>query len=102
MYWKRWKIEINFRHSKYNLSLKELKSKTINAIRQDICIHNFIFIVNSFFQYSLQFEADKKYKINITNSLHITVNELLYLLILKKTTDNTINEILRILNILKK
>src|SRR5271154_5483676 len=64
LYWKRWKVETHFRHSKYCLSLRELKSKTINGIRQDICVHNFIFIINSFFKYLLQLEIDEGYTIN--------------------------------------
>jgi hypothetical protein len=33
LYWKRWKIEIHFRHSKYNLSLKQLSSQTSNTVK---------------------------------------------------------------------
>jgi len=101
IYWRRWKIEINFRHSKYNLSLRKIQSKTVDAVEQDIYIHNFIFIVTSFFQYQLQVEVDEKYTISTTSSLYITVNKLLYLLIFKKTTVKTLNKILRILNITK-
>jgi len=102
LYWKRWKVETHFRHSKYCLSLRELKSKTINGIRQDICVHNFIFIINSFFKHSLQLEVDERYTINTASSLFMTINELLYPLIFKKITDVTINEILQILNTYKK
>jgi len=100
-YWKRWKIEIHFRYSKYNLSLKELKSKTENSIRQDIFIHHFIFIVSSHFQYMLQENIKKGYKINTSNQLDTTINNLLYLFLYNKATNKNIYEIERILNICK-
>lgn len=99
IYWKRWKIEINFRYSKYNLSLKELKSKNYNTLMQDILIHNFIFIVSSFFQYILQKDINTYFKINTKNMLCITINELLYLIIYKNATRRNLNEIMRILKI---
>lgn len=40
LYWDRWEIETHFRHSKYDLSLKELKATNENSIRQDVAIHN--------------------------------------------------------------
>jgi hypothetical protein len=101
LYWKRWKIEINFRYSKYNLSLKTLKSKTFNGIKQDVLIIHFIFIICSSFQYLLQKEIKTNYKINTTLCLKIFINEVLYLFLYKSSTDKLINEILRILNIVK-
>jgi hypothetical protein len=101
IYWKRWTIEINFRYSKYNLSLKNLQSKNENTIRQDILIHNFIFIINAFFQYSLQNMLDTDHKISTTNNLNIIINELLYKLLYKSTTKKLLNEINDILNISK-
>jgi hypothetical protein len=101
LYWKRWKTEIHFKYSKYNLSLKELNSKTENTVRQDILINQFIFIISSYFQYVLQIDIKKNYKINTTNHLNITINQLLYLLFYKKSTINNINEIIRILSISK-
>jgi hypothetical protein len=102
LYWKRWKIEINFRHSKYNLKMNNIISKSKNAILQDICIHNFLFMINSYLQYELQKDIDIFHKINTTTHLDIITNYIIKLLIYKKCTDNNINQILKILNITKK
>jgi hypothetical protein len=100
-YRKRWKIEIHFRYSKYNLSLSELHSTTKNGIIQDIFIHQFIFIVASYCKYIMEYDLDKtKETIHTANALHITINELLYLLIYKDSTEATIDEIKRILIIM--
>jgi hypothetical protein len=102
LYWRRWKIETHFKYSKYNLSLKELKSKSENTIMQDILIHHFIFIISSYFQHLLQQDINKKYKISTTNHINITVNNLLYPLLYEKSTSKNINKICTILNISKK
>ena len=101
LYWQRWKIEINFRHSKYNLSMKEIKSTTDNGVRQDIAIHNFIFITSSYFQYEMQKTVKINTKINTSNMLYVVINELLYLMLYKNNNSNNIKEIMRILNIAK-
>src|ERR1044071_434704 len=55
----------------------------------------------SYLKYVLQIDIKKNYKINTTNHLNITINQLLYLLFYKKSTINNINEIIRILSISK-
>ena len=45
LYWKRWQVEIHFKESKYNLSLKTINLKTENSLMQEIYIHNLIFIL---------------------------------------------------------
>jgi Transposase DDE domain len=101
LYWKRWKIETHFRYSKYNLSLKQLDSKSENTLRQDICLHNFIFIISSYFQYLLQFNIRDDYKINTTNHLYVVINNLLYILLYNNNGKKTITEINEILNIVE-
>ena len=101
LYWKRWKIEINFRHSKYNLSMNNIKSKTKNSIIQDIYTHNFVFILSSYLQYCLQKNMNYSFKISTSSHLNITVNNILYYLLYKKATKNIINKLLTILNISK-
>jgi hypothetical protein len=101
LYWQRWGIEIHFRQSKYNLSLKQLQSKTNNGIRQDILIHNFIFIISSYFKYLLEMDMDEKYRLSTKNILKVTIDSLLCLFLYKTSTSKTVNEILRIMDILK-
>jgi Transposase DDE domain len=101
IYWKRWKIEIHFRHSKYDLSMINLKSRNENTVRQDILIHNFIFIISSYFKFYLEMDIDKNYKINTANHLKIIINEVLYLLLYTNSTKASISELKRILDISK-
>ncbi len=101
LYWKRWKIETNFRHAKYDLSLKDIESKEIGKVKQDIAIHNFIFIIDSFFENIAMKNINcDKYKINRKNSLKF-VKKLLYALFYGNTRKTGINKILRILSIIE-
>ena len=60
LYWKRWQVEIHFKESKYNLSLK-----TENSLIQEIYIHNLIFILYYYFKFDIDNPLLKsKYKIN--------------------------------------
>lgn len=88
IYWKRWNIETHFRYSKYNLSLRELNSKTENTFMQDIFAHHFIFIISSYFQYLSQVDVKDGYKIHTSNHLNATINELIYLFLYKTGTKN--------------
>lgn len=101
LYWSRWKIEINFRHSKYNLSMNNINFKSKKSIIQNICVHNFVFIINSYLQYYSQLSINPNFKINTASHLNIVINNILYLLIYKKATKNIIDKILNMLDILK-
>ena len=74
---------------------------TVFTILQDIYIHNFIFTLSSYLQYYLQVDIDSSLKINTTSHLTIVINNILYILLYKKATKNTINELLTILDISK-
>lgn len=51
----------------------------------------------------MELEMDTtKQRINTATALYVTVNKLLYMLMYKTSTTSTINEIERILNIVKK
>ena len=79
IYWDRWKVETNFKHSKYNLSMANLKSKSKNKLFQDISIHNTIFMINSFFEQhgikKIKQTKKKEYKINTKNSLKMIIEK---------------------------
>jgi len=51
-YWKRWSIETHFRFVKYNTTLSNITSYDENSLLFDLKIHHFIFIMNSFLQYT--------------------------------------------------
>lgn len=100
-YWKRWKVEVNFKHSKYNLSMNNIKSKSENSVTQDICIHNLIFIISGYIKYHLEEDLSEKYSITVTSLLKIIINKVLYLTLYKNSTVKNIDELLRIFNIIK-
>ena len=68
-YWSRWEIEINFKKTKYNLSLNNIKSKNENSLKQEIYINNLAFILYYFLKIDkIVIDIDnkdiQKYKIN--------------------------------------
>ena len=86
IYWKRWSIEINFRESKYFLSLSQLLSKSINKIQQDIYCHNILFIIHSYLKNQLQLDMPVDKFINSKNLMYLIINNLLYPLIYQNMT----------------
>lgn len=86
LYWKRWRIETNFRESKYLLSLNNIQSKSINKVQQDIYSHNILFIICSYFKNQLEKLLPENKFINTTNLLYVIVSNLLYFMLYKKLT----------------
>ena len=82
IYWKRWRIEINFRESKYLLSLNKILSKNTNNIQQDIYSHNILFILHSYIKNEMQKNIPKDKFINSKNLMYlITSNIYIYVVI---------------------
>lgn len=102
LYHKRWNVETNFRDLKHNLSLIELKSRSKNSIYQDILIHNFLFLINSYLYNNLNATTKENYKINRKNCLNIVINEILFFLLYSEHSKQKLNEMNRICKIIKK
>jgi hypothetical protein len=98
LYRKRWQIETHFKHSKYDLSLKDLKSITENGIRQDVAIHQFICIVSFYFKSALEKTIDHNYKLRSTTFLSVIPNRIIYLLFYESDEENIFEAINEILN----
>jgi len=94
IYWYRRGIETHFRYSKYYLSLNEIKSTTLSNVSIDILIHQFIFIISSYIQSINQKIIKKKFKINTSNHLIITINHILDKFFYNSNTLNNNQEIL--------
>ena len=86
IYWKRWRTEINFRESKYLLSLNNIQSKNINKVNQDIYSHNILSIIYSYFRNQLEKTLPIGKFINTKNLLFLIMSNLLYLIFYKKMT----------------
>lgn len=101
LYHNRWSIETHFRYCKYNLDMKYIQVKNENNLINEVLIHQFVFIVSNYFQHILQNDIETEHKINTTTFLDNVINEILYLMFYHSSTVKNLNEILRILNILK-
>jgi hypothetical protein len=89
IYWKRWTVEINFRESKYLLSLNNIQSKSVNKIQQDIYSHHILFMICSYFKNKLSEALPINKHVNTKNLFHLIVTSILYLIIYKKLSPST-------------
>ncbi len=84
LYRMRWGIETHFGKEKRLLNLRNLNGLSLSRLKQDVLIHQFIFLLNAYQKrYSQPFDT-KKYVINDTLSIHATVNYFLYGLLYDK------------------
>jgi hypothetical protein len=94
LYWKRWKVELHFKESKYNLSLNNINLKTENSLKQEIYIHNLLFILYYFFNIeNNDYLLKTKYKINNKTGIKIFSENIIYLLIFNKLTKSCFEKI---------
>jgi hypothetical protein len=94
LYWKRWKVELHFKESKYNLSLNNINLKTENSLKQEIYIHNLLFILYYFFNIeNNDYLLKTKYKINNKTGIKIFSENIIYLLIFNKLTKSCFKKI---------
>jgi hypothetical protein len=109
-YWSRWEIEINFKKTKYNLSLNNIKSKNENSLKQEIYINNLAFILYYFLKIDkivIDKDIDKdnkekeKYKINDKTGIYIFIEKISYIIINTRLTLNKYNLINKYLDIIK-
>jgi len=101
LYWKRWKVEIHFKESKYNLSLNTINLKTENSLKQEIYIHNLIFLLYYYFKLDVDnLILKSKYKINNKTGIKLFSENIIYLLIYNKITNKCFEKINKILNII--
>ena len=94
LYWKRWKVELHFKESKYNLSLNNINLKTENSLKQEIYIHNLLFILYYFFNIeNNDYCLKTKYKLNNKIGIKIFSEDIIYLLIFNKLTNSCFEKI---------
>jgi IS4 transposase len=86
LYWKRWSVEINFRESKYLLSLNNILSRNQIKVRQDIYIHNILFLIHSFIKNHVQKTLPSDKFINTKNLFSMIINKMLHPVLYKKIT----------------
>jgi hypothetical protein len=105
LYRQRWEVEINFKYSKYYLSLSDIHTKTEHTLKLNILTHQFITIISSYIEYlifnKLIDENNKKlldgnHKINTKSCINMTLRIIKIILYMKgkKKIHNSIIEIL--------
>jgi len=102
LYWKRWSVEINFRESKYLLSLNNILSRNQIKVRQDIYIHNILFLIHSFIKNHIQKTLPSDKFINTKNLFSMIINKILYPVLYNEITVSTKEMIERICSGLSK
>lgn len=102
LYWKRWCVEINFRQSKYLLSLNNILSKNANSIQQDVYSHNILFIIHSFFRNQIQNDIPNGKIINSKNLMYLITTYILCLMLYKKVTSGVEKKISKIFTCLSR
>lgn len=103
-YKKRWgKIETQYNFAKGILSLNNIKSKSLNRVRQDLAIHQFIltlcFYIHKLIYNRIDYTSEKK--INTTSSLNILSDSILKVILLNNTVKKNINSLSINNNLLK-
>jgi hypothetical protein len=87
---------IRFKESKYNLSLNNINLKTENSLKQEIYIHNLLFILYYFFNIE-NIENNEYLLKNINNKTGIKIfsENIIYLLIFNKLTNSCFEKIIK-------
>lgn len=103
LYKKRWLVETDFLYAKHYLSMNHLNSKKESTIKQDIALHNFILLIDGYFNVLLKKFINNKsnYKANKKVSICL-FQKIIYILLYKKITKKTIKKIIKIRHIIKK
>lgn len=83
IYHKRWQIETQFNFIKNTMSFSNIKSRSLNRVKQDIYIHQFIMIICYYIQSLLykKINYSTEKKINTTSMLNIVHDKILYILL---------------------
>lgn len=105
IYHKRWEIETHFKHVKYNQTLANIKSKTLDGIKKDVFANQFVCIISGYIEYLLTNHIQRsknKYKINTNNCLNLTNTTLLPLLFYKRNEKSTIETVKSTFNTITK
>jgi hypothetical protein len=90
-YKKRWGVETHIRHAKYDMGLANIRSKTLNGVRQEVSCIKFISMLSSYIESLLLPHINSKYrgkyKINTGTCIHLTLKQILKLMFYCKNKD---------------
>lgn len=102
IYKKRWDVEINFRFLKEKFKMKTMEAKSLNIIKQNISVTQFIFLLESYLELILDKEKKENKKFNKSTFIDIINKYLLKYFIINKSSKKTLNVINNILLIIIK
>jgi len=102
IYKKRWDVEINFRFLKDKFKMKTMESKSLNIIKQNILVSQFIFLLENYIELILKKEKKENKKFNKSTFIDMLNKYLLKYFIINKNNKKTLNAINNILIIIIK
>lgn len=102
-YHKRWEVETHIRNIKLNMSLTDIRSKSLNGVKQDIAAIQFLSMISSFIEYSLTQTMIKKdqHKINTKNCMQITASHFIKWMFYGKNQTQVKDKLIFLLKIIK-
>ena len=98
MYHKRWSVEEYFKTIKCNMKANNFNCKNVNKNKQDLYVQTILTILARYLEalslYYHQKITNKLYSINHKNTLNILGNNIIYLILFKKSNKKIINFII--------
>jgi len=102
LYWRRWKIETDFKKEKYDVLHGNIKSKKENTFLLDIECIRFVVLISSIIEHFGSSVINRLTKINSKNCIELLYDDLMQLLLYQTKDQKTWKEICRIIGIIYK
>lgn len=97
LYKKRWDVETHFRFAKEKFKMRTMESKTLNIIKQNIYVTQFIFLLEGYLEFLIDKELKSNKKLNKSSFIVLLHNYLIKHLLISKNNKKTSNLIIKIL-----
>ncbi len=102
LYKKRWEIETHFRFCKDKFKFRNMDSKHLHIINQNILITQFIFILEGYIEFLLSNQIKKNNKCNKSSVLDLMDKYIIKFFLISKNNKKNVNKILKILELIIK
>jgi IS4 transposase len=102
IYKKRWGIEVHFRFSKDKFKFRNMDSKKLHIIEQNLLVTQFIFIIEGYIEFLLLKKIKDNKKINKTSVFDLMEKYIIKFLIISKSNKKNVNKIIKILELIVK
>jgi hypothetical protein len=102
IYKKRWGVEVHFRFSKDKFKFRNMDSKKLHIIEQNMLVTQFIFIIEGYIEFLLLKKIKDNKKINKSSVFDLMEKYIIKFLIISKSNKKNINKIIKILELIVK